>query len=648
MPSLTRHPNKTLPAFNGEWQIPRNFKIVSKVSQLYVSAQADFKGCAGVKNYPKAILLSALNGVQKGNAIGWLPIHRFEGQAASRSSSPRALMDSNGETSYQRSSENGYNSDRGGLLKSISIIGVATASSKILGLLRETILAAAFGIGPVTTSFNYASIIPGFFISLLGGINGPLHTTITTTLSKHSKDKGKQLLEKASSVIFLASAVFSITIFAFADSIIDLAAPGLLTSGNNGQLIRDMAIIQLKIMTPCMLFAGPIGVGFGCLNAVGIYDIPSLSPALSSGAIILAIVLYCSMFGSNAGASQMSLSGGIFLACGASIGALAQWLVQAIAQQKAGFNILRIGWTNYFVDTDMRKFFAVMLPATVGSGMLQIATFTDLYFASFIPGAAASISYANLLAMAPLGILSSSLLLPLLPILSQLSKPSLWPRLNECLKRAVLLCMVATLPLIAIILPLANPIVEVLFQRFAFDAYATAAVSSLLVCYILGSPFYLVRDLIIRVFYALDDGQTPFHISTAAVVMNAILDWLFISKMSLGSEGLVLATSFVNFLSVVTLLVLLSKKIGGLNFSKWTTPCLLLTALCIFSTITTALVHMGLCLMFSYTLSVRSYWISKLVSILLASGIGVLAFLLPLWWLQLQGFGLIKNINQTD
>lgn len=116
MPSLTGSSNKTLFATNGEWRVPRNFKMVSKVSQLYVSAKADFKRCVGVrpmKNCPEAIILSALNGTQKGNAIDWPPIHRFEGQAASRSSSPRAAMDFNGETSYQRSSENGYNSDRG-------------------------------------------------------------------------------------------------------------------------------------------------------------------------------------------------------------------------------------------------------------------------------------------------------------------------------------------------------------------------------------------------------------------------------------------------------------------------------------------------------------------------------------------------------
>jgi putative peptidoglycan lipid II flippase len=83
---------------------------------------------------------------------------------------------------------------------------------------------------------------------------------------------------------------------------------------------------------------------------------------------------------------------------------------------------LHLRWVNPFQDEGVREVMAVMMPAAVGSGMLQIATFTDLYFASFIPGAAAALGYANLLVMAPLGILSSSILLPLLPIFSRLSQ----------------------------------------------------------------------------------------------------------------------------------------------------------------------------------------------------------------------------------
>ncbi|XP_057834279.2 uncharacterized protein LOC131044844 isoform X3 [Cryptomeria japonica] len=495
----------------------------------------------------------------------------------------------------------------------------------------------------------YALIIPSFFISLLGGTNGPLHTTITAALSKRSTMDGKRLIEKINAIVFLASAALGIAVFIFADTIIHLAAPGLsAVGGNHGDLIRYMATIQLKIMTPCILFAGPLGVGFGCLNSTGNYHIPSLIPSLSSMAIIFAIAIHFLRCKANACASQTSFSGAILLASGASVGALLQWLVQAYFQREAGFSVLRTLWTNPFIDADMRELFAVVLPAIVGSGMFQIATFTDLYFASFIPGATASISYANLLAMAPLGILSSSILLPLLPILSQLSKPSLWPRLKERLKQGVLLCMVVTLPLIAVILTLAKPIVEVVFQRFAFDAHATASVSSLLICYILGSPFYLVRDLLIRVFYALDNGKSPFQISVAAIILNAFLDWLFISKMGFGAEGLVIATSLVTVVSMAILMGLLSNKIRGLNLKEWITPSLLLVASCVLSTIITASVHARLYAFFSHILSARAYWISQLLSILLASSMGVLSFLFPLWWLQLQGLQIMRRLNYRD
>ncbi|KAH9313124.1 hypothetical protein KI387_028159, partial [Taxus chinensis] len=544
-----------------------------------------------------------LSGIYKGNAIHLIDIHRAKDRPeASVSSFSCAATGLNGL--FSSSSDYASDSHHGRLLKNAGMVGLATTASKILGLLRETVLAATFGIGPVIAAFNYASILPSFFISLLGGMNGPLHTTITAALSKRSNVDGKQLIEKINSIVFLASAVLSIAIFIFADTIIHLSAPGLWAlGGNQGELIRRMATVQLKIMTPCILFAGPLGIGFGCLNSIGIYHIPSLSPALSSVAIIFSMAVHFLRCKSDACAPQTSFAGAILLASGASVGASVQWLVQANSQREAGFSIFSTVWTNPFIDTDMRELFAVILPAIIGSGMLQIATFTDLYFASFIPSAAASISYANLLAMAPLGILSSSILLPLLPILSELSKPSLWPRLKERLKQGVLLCMVVTLPLIAIILILAKPIVEVVFQRLAFNAHATSSVSSLLVCYILGSPFYLVRDLLIRVFYALDDGKSPFQISVAAIIMNAFLDWLFISKMGFGAEGLVIATSLVTVASMAILMCLLSKKIGGLDFKEWITPCLWLTAFCACSTIITALVHMGLRALFSYKLS---------------------------------------------
>ncbi|CAI5496851.1 unnamed protein product [Closterium sp. Naga37s-1] len=130
----------------------------------------------------------------------------------------------------------------------------------------------------------------------------------------------------------------------------------------------------------------------------------------------------------------------------------------------------------------LREVFGVLIPATVASGMLQIATFTDLYFASFLPGTAAALGYANLLVMAPLGILSTALLVPLLPHFARLAHPKDRPLLKDSLRRGLVMAMAVTLSMTAFMLPLARPIVRIVFQRRSFDASATTLVSSLLSC----------------------------------------------------------------------------------------------------------------------------------------------------------------------
>ncbi|CAI7869009.1 unnamed protein product, partial [Closterium sp. NIES-53] len=207
--------------------------------------------------------------------------------------------------------------------------------------------------------------------------------------------------------------------------------------------------------------------------------------------------------------------------------------------------------------------FGVLIPATVASGMLQIATFTDLYFASFLPGTAAALGYANLLCMAPLGILSTALLVPLLPLFARLAHPKDRPLLKDSLRRGLVMAMAVTLPMTAVMLPLARPIVRTVFQRRSFDASATSLVSSLLSCYLLGSPCYLARDVLVRLFYSLADGTTPFLISTFAIAANAVLDFLFVSRWEFGPQGLVLATAAVNSASAVALLWLAHRRMGA-------------------------------------------------------------------------------------
>eukprot|EP00268_Persea_americana_P063289 TRINITY_DN8200_c0_g1_i2.p1 TRINITY_DN8200_c0_g1~~TRINITY_DN8200_c0_g1_i2.p1 ORF type:complete len:537 (-),score=90.97 TRINITY_DN8200_c0_g1_i2:965-2575(-) len=419
------------------------------------------------------------------------------------------------------------------LFKNMGLVGMGTITSKITGVLREIILAAVFGVGPVATAY-----------------------------SKHPKERRRHLIQGASAVMFLVGGALGAVICIFAEPFIYISAPGLWSLAN-GQLITDLAVVQLKLMTPCILFAGPIGLGLRCFSAEGDNIVPCLSLAVSNITTILLCATYIFISGSSSSHSKDALYGGLLLSCGASLGAFLKWLIQVVVHGKNGYGFMSSSWKNILKDKDLCKLFSLMLPATISSGMAQTASFTDLYFASFIPGAAAALSYAHLLAMAPLGILLSTIMLPLIPTFSRLEKSSSWPSLKENLQQAILLCVVLVLPITLSVCVLAKEIISILFQRFAFDSAASTLVSSLLICYSIGSPFYVIRELLVVVYYALEDGKLPFLISVAAILLNGILDWLFISQFNLGAQGLVLSTSFVTALSTLMLFYLLLKKLPG-------------------------------------------------------------------------------------
>ncbi|XXG79719.1 hypothetical protein AAC387_Pa09g0729 [Persea americana] len=456
------------------------------------------------------------------------------------------------------------------LFKNMGLVGMGTITSKITGVLREIILAAVFGVGPVATAYSHASVFPCYFASHLGGVNGPIHITMATALSKHPKER-RHLIQGASAVMFLVGGALGAVICIFAEPFIYISAPGLWSLAN-GQFITDLAVVQLKLMTPCILFAGPIGLGLGCFSAEGDNIVPCLSPAVSNITTILLCATYIFISGSSSSHSKDALYGGLLLSCGASLveEPTSKWWMsftvlfldfQVVVHGKNGYGFMSSSWKNILKDKDLCKLFSLMLPATISSGMAQIASFTDLYFASFIPGAAAALSYAHLLTMAPLGILLSTIMLPLIPTFSRLEKSSSWPSLKENLQQAILLCVASVLPITLSVCVLAKEIISILFQRFAFDSAASTLVSSLLICYSIGSPFHVIRELLVVVYYALEDGKLPFLISVAAILLNGILDWLFISQFNLGAQGLVFSTSFVTALSMLMLFYLLLKKL---------------------------------------------------------------------------------------
>ena len=324
--------------------------------------------------------------------------------------------------------------------------------------------------------------------------------------------------------------------------------------------MRQSAIEQLQIMSLMAVLGGLIGIGFGTLSSADFYWLPSISPLLTSATTIVGVGGLAIYLGRNIMLPEYALLGGRVLAGTALVGALLQWLMQVIAQWRAGLGTIkpRFEWRRQGVK-DVLK---ILGPATFSSSTSQINLFIDLSFASGIAGAASAMQYSGLLVQTPLGIISNMILVPLLPEFSRLADPSTWTQLKDRIRQILVLTGITMLPLSAIIVALSFPIVKTVYQYGAFKTQDSQLVGSILIASGLGMFFFLARDVLVRVFYALGDGSTPFKISMVNIFFNFLFDYLLWKPF--GAAGITLSTVCINIISFSTMLFLLDRRLNGL------------------------------------------------------------------------------------
>lgn len=436
----------------------------------------------------------------------------------------------------------------GSLARVAGIVAIATALSKVLGMVRQLLIAASFGSGTDYSAFGVAYILPGFIFILLGGINGPFHSAMVSVLKKRQGADVAPIVETVSTLVGLVLAVLTIGLMLSADVLVRLLSPG-----SSPELLQ-MAATQLRIMAPLAYLSGAIGMGFGTLNAAEHYLLPALSPLISSISVILAILFFKD-------------AGGVYvLAWGTLAGGILQWLAQIPLQVKLGLGRLR--WRLDWSRPEVRTVIGIMIPAVLSSGAVYINVNTDLVFASFLPGdrAIGNLAYAQLLYLTPLGILSNVILVPLMPLYSRLAIPTHWPEFRTRIRQGLIVATVTILPAAMLIGVLARPIVQVVYQRGKFTPEIAIEVAALLSAYAIGMVFYLSRDILVRVFYALEDSRTPLLISTFAILFNAAFDYIGIQLI--GAPGLPLSTAGVNIVAAFALGTILQRRLGGLPWNS--------------------------------------------------------------------------------
>ncbi len=439
------------------------------------------------------------------------------------------------------------------LKNNVFSISFGTSLSKLAGCIRQIFIAAAFGVGVTYDAFNYAYIIPGFFLIIIGGINGPLHNAVVAVITPLSKRNGALVLTQVSiklSILFLSLAIL---IYFNSSLLIELLAPNLSYEA------KSIATYQLKILTPCIPLSGFIGLSFGALNSRRKFFLSSISPAITSLTTIAFILFSWIFYQENTSSNILNYSG--LLAFATLTGTFIQFVIQIWEINKNG--LLRLESIFQLFKDEERRIFKLIIPASISSGLSQINVFIDMFFASSFQGAASGLAYGNFLIQAPLGILSNSLILPLLPKFSKLRSYRDNRGLQKKLISGIEYCFLTTIFLTGFFVTFNNQIVQLVFQRGAFDYSATIEVKNILIAYAVGIPFYLYRDLLVRTYYSIEKTKFPFKLSLAGIVFNFIFDWFLIgapiknfgnlSPFNFGVVGIILSSIIVNFIICILL-----------------------------------------------------------------------------------------------
>lgn len=434
------------------------------------------------------------------------------------------------------------------ILKAAWLIALVTISSKLIGFIRDMVVANFYGATMVSDAYFYALQIPSLAIIILGGVGGPFHSAVVAIFSKLL---GKELIvtEKINklyntflSLTFLFFAIFAVAGYIFADKIMRL-----IISAGSADLI-NLATQHFKIMTPIILIGGIIGIFYGILVCHKRFIVPNLSPMILSIVVIIAITFF------------KNDKFGLILAGATTVGALCQLLIQLPFMRNLGYKLCPN--LNIKNNIDLKNITELLFPAILSSTMGQITIYIDMFFASNLQeGAWTSVVFANRIFQFPVGILVTAFLVPLFPIFSQLAGENKTDDIKKYFNKGVGALFFIAMPIIIMILTLAKDGITLVFERGAFNSDAVIMVTEAL-CFLSFSILpYVFRDSITRVYYAFNDSKTPFIIAMSSIAIKAFLNWLLILKLHFGIAGITLSTSFVTLFNAILLGCLMHKKI---------------------------------------------------------------------------------------
>jgi putative peptidoglycan lipid II flippase len=442
---------------------------------------------------------------------------------------------------------------RGRLVRSAGVTGVATLGSRVLGLVRDQVLASLFGAGNDMDAFIVAFRIPNLVRDLFA--EGAMSAAFVPTFTRHLTLRGKadawRLGNNVLNALLLGTGAIVIAGIVFAGPLVRIYAHDF--AAVPGKL--ELTIQLTRVLLPFLTMVAVAAAAMGMLNSLHHYFLPALSPAMFNIATIVCAVALVPLMPALGEPRIMAI------AIGALLGGLGQIAIQWPSLRREGFRYQPVFDPG---DAGLRQVLLLMGPGTIGLAATQVNIFVNTLLAtSQGTGAVSWLTYAFRLMYLPIGLFGVSIGTAVLPAVSRHAAVDDTEGIRQTVSRGLGLMLMLNVPATLGLIVLATPIVQLLFERGHFLPADTAATAAALRLYAVGLVGYSAVRIASPTFYAIGRSRVPVMVSAGAIAVNVVASVALVWLM--GFRGLALGTSIAAVANAAVLVWLLRRRLGGLD-----------------------------------------------------------------------------------
>lgn len=433
------------------------------------------------------------------------------------------------------------------LFRSAATVGGYTMISRLLGFVRDVLIAALLGTGPVADAFVVAFRFPNLFRRLFGegAFNAAFVPLFARRLEEDGKEGAREFGEQVFSVLLVTLLILTVVAELCMTWLMYVIAPGFLPN----EAKFELAVLLTRVAFPYLLFMSLVAMLSGVLNSLGRFAAAAAAP------IVLNLVLITVLSAAAIMVWGDSPETGLLLAWGVTVAGALQFIMLLIACHRAGISL---AFRRPRLTPAVKRLVQLGIPGVIAGGITQINIVIGTIIASLQASAVSYLYFADRVYQLPLGVIGIAIGIALLPDLSRKLSAGDMAGVDTSQNRALEFSMLFTVPAAAALVAMPQPVIQILFERGAFGPADTSATAAALAAFALGLPSFVLIKVFSPGYFAREDTRTPMIFAGIGMVTNVIGSLILFSQI--GHVGIAIASAVAGWVNAGLLCMTLLKR----------------------------------------------------------------------------------------